>query len=101
MGKSVLNVYSETIFFLIYEIGGAEDNTNTNATNPTNVGSISPESGKTTPPEGSITPETERTEEETIPQAGNQKSPTGIMILKTHIGNMKYILLEIYHLRLH
>ena len=92
---------TEKPLFFIYEIGGVGGNTNTNATNPTNVGSIPPESGKTTPPEGSITPETERTEEETIPQAGNQKSPTGIMILKTHIGNMKYILLEIYHLRLH
>ena len=87
MGKSVLNVYSETIFFLIYEIGGAEDNTNTNqAATPINAGSITPESGKTTPQVGSITPETEPTsltEEETIPQAGNQNPPTGIMMLKT------------------
>ena len=79
MGKSALNVYiTEKSFFLIYEIGGAEGNTNTNAATPINSGSITPESGKTTPPEGSIIPETEPT------------SPTaGIMMLKTHIRNMK------------
>ena len=99
-------------FILIQENTGAEGTTNPNGeTTPTNAGSETPESGATTPPETGPTSPTE----ETTPQAGNQKPPTGIMMLKTHKRNIvKYILLEIYtllhfnctkllqlHLRLH
>ena len=86
-GEECIKLLQRNLFLLIYEIGGAEGNTNTNATTPINSGSITPESSKTlNPPEGSIIPETEPTsltEEETTPQAGNQDPSKGIMMLKT------------------
>ena len=79
LGLFSIKFYHKRQFILIQENAGAEGTTNPNGeTTPTNAGSETPESGTTTPP---ITEPTSPTEEETTPQAGNQKPPTGIVML--------------------